>query len=256
MASLRELQQSFAAALRNPAVACAVFPPANLAVYRNNASIAWRETLERNFPVVHRRVGDDYFRQLCAHYRERYPSASGDLHDYGSRFPGFLDDYLAGGDYAWLGDLARLERARTESAIAAELPALGVEALAQYPGEQLERLVFGLQPSLRMLISPFPVFTLWQANQAENAPPTDQSIGQEAVMVHSRNDLPQVRRLTAPLFAFISSLAEGRPLGDAMTLADCDEAALTQALRFLFAEELVCSLTLVESPGQKVGTSS
>jgi len=37
MASLRELQQSFVAALRDPAVACPVFPGANLGVYRNNA---------------------------------------------------------------------------------------------------------------------------------------------------------------------------------------------------------------------------
>jgi hypothetical protein len=32
MASLRELQRTFAAALRDPAVACAVMPQANLAI--------------------------------------------------------------------------------------------------------------------------------------------------------------------------------------------------------------------------------
>jgi len=69
MDSLREMQRAFAAALRDPAVSCAVLPPANLAVYRNNGHITFREALEQTFPVVRRRVGDDYFRQLGAHYR-------------------------------------------------------------------------------------------------------------------------------------------------------------------------------------------
>ena len=88
MASLRELQRSFAAALRDPAAACAVLPPANLAVYRNNAHSTFRAALELTYPVVRRRVGDDYFRQLCAHYRERFPSRSGDLHWAGRDFAG------------------------------------------------------------------------------------------------------------------------------------------------------------------------
>ena len=50
MASLRELQRSFAAALRDPSVACAVLPPANLAIYRNNASGGFPRALTLSFP--------------------------------------------------------------------------------------------------------------------------------------------------------------------------------------------------------------
>ena len=103
MASLRELQASFAGALRDPARTCAVLPPANLAVYRNNASFTFRETLSRTFPVVHRRVGDDYFRQLAVAYRERHPSRSGDLHDFGREFAEFLGEHLESGEYACSG---------------------------------------------------------------------------------------------------------------------------------------------------------
>ncbi len=132
MASLREVQESFAAALRNPAVDCAVLPPANLAIYRNNAHITWRETLERTYPVVRRRVGDDYFRQLCAHYRERFPSRSGDLHWYGRDFAGFLDSYLES-DYRWLGDLARLEWSRAECSVMEERKAIGPRGVGAVP---------------------------------------------------------------------------------------------------------------------------
>jgi len=244
MASLRELQQSFAAALRDPAVACAVIPTANLGVYRNNARVAFRESLERKYPVVRRRVGDDYFRQLTLFYRERFPSRSGDLHFYGRDFPAFLDEQHAGGDYAWLGDLARLEWLRVECAVAPELPSLDVDALASHAGESLEHLVFGLQPSLRLHASLFPVFTVWLNNQADNAPPTDQSLSNEQGMVHSRHDMVYVRPLERPVFSFLSALAGGRPLGDAMTHASLDAAALTGSLRFLFSLGLVSSLTV------------
>jgi len=243
VASLREVQESFAASLRDPAVTCAVLPPANLAIYRNNANHALREALAITYPVVRRRVGEDYFRQLATHYRLRYPSRSGDLHGYGRDFAAFLDQHLDDGDYRWLADLAQLEWSHAECSVAAECPAIAANALAKYPPEQLGQLVFRTQPSLRLHSFPFPIFTVWETNQLENAPPVDQSLGQEAGMVLSRHDGVEVRRLEAGLFSFLSALAGGATLGDAMTNADLDAPALTDALAFMFREGLVCSLS-------------
>lgn len=248
MASLRELQRSFAAALHDPAAACAVLPPANLAIYRNNARAAFLSALELTFPVVRRRVGDDYFRQLAAHFRERSPSRSGDLHWAGRDFAAFLDDYLRDGDYAWLADLARIEWSRAECAVAATLPPLAVNALARFAAPDFEHLVFGLQPALGLHSSPYPVFTIWLANQAENAPPVDQSLGPECGMVLVRPDHVEVRLLNERLFSFLSALHRGLPLGDAMTRANLEVEALTGALEFIFSEGLVSSLSLKEPP--------
>ena len=88
VASLRELQASFAAALRDDSAACAVLPRENLAIYRNNAAISFRSALSLSFPVLRRRVGDDYFRQLAMRYRQHHPSRSGDLHWVGQGFRG------------------------------------------------------------------------------------------------------------------------------------------------------------------------
>lgn len=242
MASLRELQRSFAASLRDADVACAVVPPANLAVYRNNAGSTFRHALECTFPVVRRRVGDDYFRQLCAKYRERFPSRSGDLHWTGRDFPAFLAEYL-GDEYTWLADLARLEWARNECLVAVELPAISAEVLADFSGDDLEHLVFALQPSLRLVTSPYPVFSVWRLNQVENAPPVDQSLGSESGMIHIRRDYAEVRQVDPWLFSYLSALADGSSLGEAMTHV-VDEGALTQALAFVFNEGLVCSVSL------------
>lgn len=246
MASLRELQRSFAAALRDPEVACAVVPPANLSIYRNNASIGFREALGSTFPVVRRRVGDDYFRQLAAEYRARFPSRSGDLFWVGRDFAAFLADYLDA-DYAWLTDLARLEWSRAEISVATDTPAIGADALARFACNDLENLVFGLPPALRLHSSSYPVFTVWETNRVDDAPPVDQSLGPESGIVHLRDGLPEVRRLDPRLFSFLCALHQGQTLGHAMTTGALEEESLTQSLLFLFNSSLVSSLAISEA---------
>lgn len=248
MASLLEQQRAFAAAIssgariRDAATDLVVRPAANLDVYRNNTDWQFRNALALSFPVVKRRVGDDYFRQLATHYRRQYPSRSGDLHWVGRDFPGFLTAHLGDGDYAWLSDLAALEWARELSSIAEELPTLGADALAQVAPEDLENLAFTFQPGLRLGGSSFPVVSVWIANQQENAPPVDQSLGSEQYMVLGRDDRVEITRLGPSLHSFLSALQLGSPLGAAMTSASLDEAGLLAALQFLFAQKLVCVL--------------
>jgi len=240
--SLREAQSAFAAALRDPSAACPVLPAANLSIYRNNAAITFRMALEGTFRVVRRRVGDDYFRQLSAQYRARFPSRSGDLHWVGRDFAAFLLEHLRGTDYAWLADLARLEWAREQASIAPVEPAVAAEILARFAPAQLERLVFTLQPSLSLVASDFPIFTVWTANQVENAPSVDQSIGSESGMVRARIDGIEVRQLESGLFSYLSALSAGAPLGEAIAAAGFDQTALVNALGFVFNEGLICSV--------------
>ena len=242
MASLREMQSEFAAALRDPTVACAVLPAENLSIYRNNSAVSFRVALEGSYPVVRRRVGDDYFRQLTAQYRDRYPSRSGDLHWIGQDFPAFLLEQLRGTEYTWLADLARLEWARSMASIAKIEPSLPADVLGRFTADQLEHLVFGLQPSLQLVASDFPIFSVWLANQAENAPPLDQSMGVECGMVRARSDLLEVRPLEPRLFSYLCALEAGAPLGEAVGTAGLDQSALVNALGFVFSEGLVSSV--------------
>jgi hypothetical protein len=246
MASLLDQQRAFAAALREPGAASdanvGVRPVANLDVYRNNSDFQFRNALSLSFPVLRRRVGDDYFRQLAVHYRKAFPSRSGDLHWVGRDFAGFLAAYLTGSDYAWLADLARLEWAREMASVAAVLPGIGAESLANVAPDDLESLVFTFQPSVQLGASDFPVVSVWQANQVENAPPVDQSLGAERFMVLGRYDGVEIVRLSPSLFSYLSALQAGAPLAEAMTTAGLDEAGLLSALQFMFAEKLVCEV--------------
>lgn len=242
MASLREMQGAFAASLRDDSVACRVMPAANLSIYRNNSEISFRSALESSFPVVRRRVGDDYFRQLSAHYRAKFPSRSGDLHWVGRHFAEFLLEHLHGSDYAWLSDLARLEWSREQASIARiDLP-VAADVLGRFAPNQLEHLVFTLQPSLSLLASDYPVFSIWNANQVDNAPPVSQSLGGECGMVRARIDLLEIRPLEPRLFSYLSALAAGAPLADAISAAGLDQSGLVNALGFVFTEGLVCAV--------------
>lgn len=249
MASLRELQRAFAAALRDPAADCPARPAARLAIYRGNVRANFRGALELTFPVLRRRVGDDYFAQLVHRYQARFPSRHGDLHWAGRDFAGFLAGELAGGEYAWLADLARLEWARQSAAIEALAPAIGVGALGAFAPEQLERVRFSFQPSLRLVDSAYPVFSVWLANQVQVAAPVDQSAGAECGMARARPDGVEVARLAPDLFSYLSALAAGATLGDGMARAALDGPRLTQVLGYLFAEELVTGVALAP-PGQ------
>ena len=247
MASLRELQYAFAAALRKAdtdASGCALRPVTNLAVYRNNTEWQFRNALSLSFPVLNRRVGDDYFRQLARLYREKFPSRSGDLQWVGRHFAAFLDEHLREGNYAWLADLARLEWARELAAIADMHPAVGAECLSRFAPEELDQLVFVLQPSLQLVSSPYPVHSVWLANQQEIASPVDQSIGSEQVMVLSRDDHVEVARLSPPLFSYLCAIAGGQTLGEAMDSTSMDEGALLGALQFSFAQSLVVAVSI------------
>jgi hypothetical protein len=254
VASLRELQGSFAAAMRDASAGCAVLPRDNLSIYRNNSSYAQAHALEITFPVLRRRVGDDYFRQLAAKFREAFPSRSGDLHWAGSDFDVFLASHLLGSDYAWLSDLARLEWSRHRASVAVAHASMGPEVLGRYAPEQLEHLVFTLQPSLQLHASDFPIFSVWALNQVDNAPPVDQSLAGECGMVRARADGVEVRRVEPALFSYLSALSAGAPLGEAVSSAGFDQEGLVNALGFVFSENLVCAVAIKD--GRRLGTSS
>jgi hypothetical protein len=244
VASLRELQISFAATLRDSSARCEVLPLENMGIYRNNAAVAFRTALECSFPVLRKRVGDDYFRQLVTQYRERFPSRSGDLHWAGRDFSTFLAEQLQDSAYAWLADLARLEWCREEASVTAAQAAVGAEVLAHFAPEELERLVFSLQPSLRLHASDFPVFTIWVTNQTENVPPVDQTMGAQQGLVRSRIDGPVIQMLEGDIFACLSALAAGGSLGQAVAAARLDQDRLVKALSFFFQEGLVCGVSV------------
>ena len=270
MPALRELQQAFAAGLRGDARAGAgagaderadvragagadadaawacddgIAAGARLQLYRNNSRALFRQSLELTFPVVRRRVGEDYFRQLADTFRCEHPSCAGDLHEVGRPWPAFLATRLAESPYAWLAELAALEWACADAAVAADAPPVDASVLAAIPVESLGDLRLVPVPSLRLVAASVPVLAVWRANRPGlPGEPVDLSAGAECVRVHRRDDDVELRAVDAVEFAFLRSLAEGASLAHAIDRAALPLERLPSVLAALFADGCVAAV--------------
>jgi Putative DNA-binding domain len=212
---------------------------AGVDVYRNNAWQFFLAALECTYPVTRRRVGTEFFRQLARDYRVQHPSQHADLHWIGEAFPRWLADRMAGTGYAWLADLACLEWACQMSSAAAQHDPAGVDALGRFDPQVLPHLALVLQPSLQLVASSFPIWSVWQANQEEAAAPVDLAVGAEHCAVACIADRVAVYRLEAADHRLLQHLSAGSTLGDATVAAASDAATLGRLLGWAFGAGLV-----------------
>ena len=139
--SLADRQRRFGAALLDNRLA----PPNGLigpdgkpsatrfAVYRNNVMTGLIEALSDAFPVLKRLVGDEFFRAMAGVYARAEPPDSPILLHYGAGFPAYIALFPPLKDFAGLADVARLERAWTESYHAIEAAPADVAPLLTLP---------------------------------------------------------------------------------------------------------------------------
>ena len=232
MLSLRELQQkTYRAVVLEDAGSSGSFNAARLDVYRNNARETFHKTLLATYPVLRRLVGEQCFRGLARSYSHDFASRSGDLGRYGAELPTLLEIYYRDTAFAYLADVARLEWACAEADTAADGLPFDLLSLAQVPADDCTRLRFTLRAPVRLLSSRFPIFSIWEANQADDVEHVALSRGAEHVLVTRRRGTVQVYRLDAATFALARSLADGDSLADAATAAE-------QAGRFSLKEAL------------------
>ncbi len=242
MASLHELQGRFAAALHGRPAGLAdeiaddgIDPAGRLQIYGNNSRAAFEGALESTYPVLRRRVGDEYFRQLAHHYREQYPSRSGDLHWVGRDFPAFLAETEAVTGYAWLADLAALEWACETALNATWDPPLDVQSLAGIPADAIAGLRLSLQPSLACVSSTWPVLDVWQANQPDaSGESVDLGRGAQHVLVACGPEGLSLRAAEHSTCEFVRALRDGVTLGAAVDASSLRLESLPAALGMLF----------------------
>ncbi len=222
MLSLRDLQLRFVAALFEGQDAVvtphiegtAEIAAARLAVYRNNLREGFLKALAIDYPVVERLVGEDFFRQTARDFQLQHPSRRGDLAHVGEPFPEYLRSRFGAGEYAWLPDVAELEWALQEVAVAPDAAGLDTASLADIPPHRYPDLVFEPHPATRLVDSPFPVVRIWQSNQpGAPAETVDLDAGADRVLVRRRGDELEFVHLAVADFTFARMLSRRTPLG-------------------------------------------
>ena len=140
-------------------------------------------------------------------------------------------------------DLAHLEWLCEESMASRRDAALPLQALAGLPAVELGGLRLALQPSVRLMSSPYPVWSVWHANQGDaDAEPVDFSLGAEHCAIACLEDRVTVYRLATGDYRLLVAIREGATLGDAMETAGVDAQKLGALLGWAFSEQLVVAL--------------
>ena len=141
----------------------------------------------------------------------------------------FLVQYAPAAPLPYLPDVARLEWAIDEAHRAAEAPRVPeamLAALASVEAERLASLRLRLDPSCRLVTSPYPILHVWRANQPDRD-------GRERVLLDEGADRLLVRRddarvaiepLQAGEHAWLAALAASEPLGAAIEAAQFVDA--------------------------------
>ncbi len=245
MPSLLELQRRFAAAL------CAPAPPSasGLAVYHAAVRANRRHALGATFVVVRELTGAPFFDAAVDAFADAHPSRGGDLNVYGDAFGDFLAAWPHARDLPYLPGVARLEWAMDEAQRAADPSGSArdvVAALGAITPDAFETVRFILDPSCRMLRSPFPVLRIWRAHQPGGEPLEDVALdgADDRLLVRREASKVTVERLAPGEHAWLAALHAQETLAAALDAALAEDPAfdLTAALRCRVADRTLAAL--------------
>ena len=219
---------------------------ARLGIYRNHFFTTLRGLLQGAFPVVCRLVDERFFAYAAHEYVREHPPRSRCLVKYGADFAEFLADFEPCKALPYLADVARFEWALNIAAGVHEAAPLPLTALAEVPTNEAANVMLRLQPSLRYVVSPWPIDAIWRANQENEVPSVDLASGGARLEIRRSGNAVAWLPLDPATFAFRAALAEGLVLAAAMTVAIAQSPTfdIATAVRQIFADGLAVAYEL------------
>ncbi len=218
-------------------------PIRRLRIYQNNTRASLTSTLLVVFPVTAQLVDERFFRYAANEFIRFHPPTEPRLVRYGAAFPNFLRTFPGLAEMPFVAETARLEWAIAQALDSASLPPLPIGTLGGV-GEATPDLV--LQPSLRFVISHWPVLSIWSAHQdGGDIESIDASAHKpERVALWRSGDTVRFALLTSAQFSFRYSLKAGLGLDKAVSRALTHQPMfdLTGALVSLFNDRLVTEI--------------
>jgi len=192
-----------------------------LHVYRNNVVTAWADALRKNYPTVERLVGAEFMKGLVVAFTKEEQPTSPVLALYGKGFAEFVEQFQPAAKLPYLADVARLDRAWTESLFAENAPVLKPEALAGFKDDAMATLALRLHPSVSVARSNWNAHDVWQANRLDNAPPKVRLVRDpSAALIWRSPEGMDDRKLSVAETLFIERIEAGACLSDALSNGD------------------------------------
>ncbi len=215
--------QAFAGALLDPemeipdGVGCNGSPaPRRFAVYRNNVVVSLMEAMGAAFPSIKAITGEENFARIARNYVSNHPPQSPMMQKFGSNFPEFLAAFPPLAKSPFLADIARAERAWLDAYHAADHEPLEAGELAGMSPEAAMELTFTPLPATRLIRSPYPVATLFDARN--EWPRTGIDLTQGECLLITRPFLECIATtLDDPEAEFLERIFSGFNLGEAVS---------------------------------------
>lgn len=206
-------------------------------VYRNNVIVSLSEALASAFPVIQTLVGAEFFSAMANVHVRQFPPRSPLMIHYGEDFPDFLASFPPVAHLAYLPDIARLERARRMAYHAADADVFDPAKLEGLSEES--HLI--LHPSVHVITSVHPIFSIWRFNSADDKSPLPDH--GETVLISRPADELQMHVISSSAGIFLSAL-DGT-LGEALAKATEADAAFdfTENLTALLSANLLIDVT-------------
>lgn len=247
-------QQSFVAALLDPALACpegltawnGSNPAVRFGVYRNNVVVSLIDALADTYPVTQALVGEPFFRAMAGIFVRLEPPQLRVLAFYGESLPVFIEHFPPAASVPYLADVARLEMARVRAYHASDAAAITLDAITQALAdpEELQALCLTLHPSAALLRSRHAVASLWAAHQGIcDLSSIDPDLPESMLVIRPDLDV-SVIRLKPGAAAFVAQLLQGEPLGSAAAQAvqSDPDFDLTETLGLLIHQHAISTL--------------
>jgi hypothetical protein len=208
---------AFDAALSNVLPSRMLTQVERIAIYRRMFYLRMTDAMEIDFPGMVHATGREQFRRLIANeYIGKYPSTSYTLNHLGKHFPKFLAE--SGIKHSrFLSELAGLELTITDLMDEREPEPAAGPSVESVPPASLEQARFHFIPALALLSSDYPVADYLRDVQQESEPSIPAEPKPSWTMVYRYNYEMDFRPLTKDEFDLLSSLKEGRTIGESFS---------------------------------------
>ncbi len=179
-------------------------------VYRNNVVVSLTEALASAYPVIQTIVGKEFFTAMAGVFVRKHPPESPLMIYYGGDFPKFLTKFQPAIHLGYLPDVARVELARCQAYHATDASPCAPEKLANLNGNKLYDARIVLHPSIDIVRSRYPVFSIWRYNSTNDKSPIGEA--REITMISRPASEVVMQNPTAGAATFVESLMTD-PLG-------------------------------------------
>lgn len=229
-------------------------PTLALDIYANNMRGAESMALAAAYPACLRILGETCFNGLARRFIGQTPSTTPDLNLYGEHFGDLLEDWTRSepqlAEYAYLGDLARLEWLCHTAYYAADDPPFDFTALSQCGDDNQEQIRFRLGHSIGLIQSDYPIMAIRELNLSDDPAHTVADQMQTSYLVVSRPTFQaEVSRIDEQGFRLLQACQSGRTLGSLIETDTTLAESLKTQLPQLIEQGWITGFTIADAQG-------